>query len=224
MASVEAKTGNYSLVEFSKGTDIPVDALALLHQTLLEQSPIVLLGPSFIRDFYYGALAEEGLLFGAVAYVGNEPAGFIVATEDSTGFLRKGIRRQWRQLLLAVSRSILSSPRRIFSVIEALRIMQSRKAEPDSDTSSELLSFGVLPAFLVCTDEDGNRLSIGRDLLDSAMNSVRERGATRAIAIVDADNIAAQFFFKSEGWTLARSGVPGWRVPSVELVWEAEPD
>lgn len=222
--TVAPKTGKYSLVEFGEGSDVPLDALTALHEALLSKSPIVLLGRSFIRDFYYAALAEEGLLFGTVAYVGSEPAGFIVATEDSAGFLREGIRSQWRQLIFTVMRSIVSSPSRIASVIEALHIMRNRPEEPSASATSELLSFGVLPEFLNCRDESGHRLPIGRDLLDSAMNRLNQRGATRTIAIIDADNFAAQLFFKSEGWTLARTEVPGWRVPSVEFVWDEDRD
>jgi len=218
------KLGRYSIIEFDKNHPAPIDDLLSLHQELLPRSPVILLGESFMRDFYYSALVDEGLLFGSVAYLGTEPAGFCVATDDSSGFIRTGMRKRWRQLMFTMTRSIVTSPARVLPVIEALQIMQSRTDGVDHTNYGELLSLGVRPAFRSCRDESGERLSISRDLVDSALGRLRARGVSRMCAIVDADNLSAQLFYKSEGWGLVRSSVPGWRVPSVEFVWDGEPE
>ncbi|NJO12551.1 MAG: hypothetical protein HC872_02790 [Gammaproteobacteria bacterium] len=78
----------YSLVPFGAASPAPAADLAYLHAQLLPHSPVALLGPDFMQKFYYSALPRLGLIFGAVAYVDEAPAGFIVATADSSGFMR----------------------------------------------------------------------------------------------------------------------------------------
>ena len=85
--------------------------LAELHAELLPTSPLVGMGTSFLRDFYYRVLPEEGLILGYVAYVGEFPAGFLVATRDANGFLMVAVRRRWRTLLAAMLRHPSDAPR-----------------------------------------------------------------------------------------------------------------
>ena len=91
---------NYEIREFggSAMDGRMASDLTFLHESLLPHSPLVLMGPDFMRSFYYGLLPADDFVCGAVAYYDDAPAGFIVATGDANGFMSKATRRNWLRL------------------------------------------------------------------------------------------------------------------------------
>src|SRR5437868_15493364 len=101
---------DYCLLRF--GADdvmTPAGDLARLHATLLPESPVSLLGRRFMENFYYRVLPREGLVFGAVAYVDRQPAGFVAAAHDRAGCLRSGLRRFCPRVPCAVGAAALTA-------------------------------------------------------------------------------------------------------------------
>jgi hypothetical protein len=190
--------------------------LARLHEELLPTSPVVEFGPRFLRDFYYRFLPEGNCIFGVVAYVDDEPAGFIVATDDGATFAQAGIRRHWVSLVLVMIRSVLESPRRLISIGRAVHLLRSRRAEA-ADRSAEILSMGVLPTFLTPAFLRSSQLRISLDLIGSVMDVLSARGIGEVKVYVDSDNRAARLFYLSQGWQCT-GDVTGWSVPVVEFV------
>jgi ribosomal protein S18 acetylase RimI-like enzyme len=175
------------------------------------------MGKQFMRDVYYGALVAADLAVAHVAYVDDEPAGFLTATNDPERFMSRGLMRQPARVGWGVARSLLSRPARIAVLWETLTLNASRQAEDEAPTG-ELLSFGVRepyrrPAFI-----RSRGIRVGQALLDTAIGALKERGAQRARAIVDADNLPAQFFYRGAGWELGNPTVKGWAVPTCEFV------
>jgi ribosomal protein S18 acetylase RimI-like enzyme len=211
-------TSDYRLQAFDAQSPSPARDLANLHGQLLPHSPVVLLGPRFMERFYYALLPRADLVFGAVAYWRNQPAGFIVATDDSSGFMGRGIRRHWLRLGWILGTSLLMQPKRIVSVWEAGQIMRHLQPTVLGSRVGELLSFGVLPdyrnrAFLARTG-----ISMARDLLEAALAALRNRGIATVRVIVDDDNLEAKLFYHGLGWELTAQGVPGWKKLTVEFV------
>lgn len=200
-------------------TPAPAADLRRLHAGLLPTSPVALLGPRFMERFYYRLLPRAGLISGAVAYVDGEPAGFIVATHDSAGFMRAGLRRHGLALLWVVSTSLLASPARLPAVLEAWRLMRSRPSPPGTATAGEILSLGVVPEYRGSRFLRASGIQIAIDLLERAVEDLRARGRRQIRAVVDRDNTAAKLFYHGRGWTLTRDSVEGWRTPSVEFLW-----
>jgi ribosomal protein S18 acetylase RimI-like enzyme len=210
---------SYKLIPFDQNTPAPVGDLAQLHQTLLPISPVALLGKRFMEQFYYHILPREGLICGAVAYIDGQPAGFIVATPDSSSFMKIALRRHWWRLIWVIGTSVLRDPKRLAAIWEAWQIMRSLKPSDIGELEGELLSFGVLPAYRNPKFIRQSGLQISQDLFHRAVTQIQAAGICQIRAIVEADNTAAKLFYHGLGWHLDRTQVPGWRIPSVEFVW-----
>jgi ribosomal protein S18 acetylase RimI-like enzyme len=209
----------YRIERYNKDNHWPIDTIAALHTALLPSSPIVRLGPRFLKQFYYNYLPCEGQIFGAIAYVDDAPAGFIAATHDSDGFMRSALRRHWLKLAWVIGLSILLSPRRIKPIYEAFRIMSARKPVQAEEAAGEILSMGVLPAYRSLAFINQTRIKISNDLMEFAMGELRAGGITLVRSIIDTDNHAAQFFYSCLGWVIKRDLVPEWEIPSLEFIW-----
>jgi ribosomal protein S18 acetylase RimI-like enzyme len=217
----EQTRDGYRLVTFDETAPAPARDLARLHERLLPESPIPLLGRRFMEGFYYSVLPRGGSIRGAVAYVGEEAAGFVVVTDDDT-FMSAALARHWPRIAWLVGTSLLAAPRRIAYVLEAMRLMRATPPADRREASGQILSFGVLPPFrdLRFVRRTGHK--IGVDLLKIGVLALRERGVRDIRAAVHRDNLEAQLFYRGQGWRIARRGLPGWRVPAVELAWSAE--
>ena len=208
----------YRLVPF--GADVPPSSrdLAHLHSTLLPTSRLTLLGRRFLERFYYRILPLEGLIFGAVAYVDDCPAGFVVATHDAAGSLRAVLRRRWPALMWVMGTSVFVEPRRIAAIWRVGCMMAQQGFATSSDADGEILSFGVLAAYRDPRFVRQSGLRIATDLLDGAITQLRMRGTRSIRALVETDNTPAKLFYIGLGWTLERTGISRYGLSSVEFV------
>ncbi len=213
---------DYRLEPFGLQADeAPSRDLAELHGSLMAHSPVVLLGPRFMERFYYRLLPRMHLMVGAVAYVDGEPAGFIAATRDSDGFMGEAVRRHWAYLLWVLGSSVLMQPTRLGALWEALQIMRNRGTDVRGEAAGELLSFGVLPRFRASKFVRRTGLKISQDLMASALRQLGAQQVTVIRSLVDQDNLDVKLMYRSLGWELSASDVPGWRTPQVEFTWRA---
>jgi ribosomal protein S18 acetylase RimI-like enzyme len=208
----------YRIEPFDSARPAPAATLARLHEALLPRSPVQKLGRAFLEKFYYVHPVCDGAFFGAVAYIGAQPAGFIVATDDSAHFMQSVLRRHSLRLAATLALSILRSPRRLAAAVEGLRIMTSRGPVDRNSGEGEILSLGVLPEFTGPKFVRESGLYVARDLLNNALEQLRARDVKLIRAIVDSDNTPAMLFYSAQGWELASADVPGWTHPSSEFV------
>src|SRR5262245_38418764 len=207
----------FKVVRLTSADKCAATHAADLHEELLATSPVAALGKQFMSELYYGALVAADLAVAHVAYVDDEPAGFLTATNDPGRFMTRGLmRRPWRTGW-GLARSLLSRPARLAVLWETHRLNASRQAEAAAPTG-ELLSFGVREPYRRPTFIRSRGIRVGQALLDAAMAALKARGAQRARAIVDADNLPAQFFYRGAGWELGNPTVKGWAVPTCEFV------
>lgn len=212
----------YEVRPFDGRSAPSADDLAALHAALLGSSPVALLGPRFMKELYYSELPRMGLIFGAVAYIDREPAGFIVATADAFGFMAHALRRKFLKLARIMLVSVLEDRKRLGAIWEAVQIMRGQpRGGQAASPVGEILSFGVLPQFRSREFAMRSRLRVGQDLLNSVMTQFGSRGVSSIRAIVDADNLEARLFYLANGWTPGMSRVSGWRAETVELLWGA---
>lgn len=203
---------------FGPGRPPRIGDIAELHETVLPTSPIVLLGRQFMERFYYSRLPLNGAIFGFVAYVDLEPAGFVVAASDSAGFLWRNARRHFLSIAWITAWSCLKSPSRVARVWEAIAIVKSRRQSAVAgDSAGEILSIGVLPQFRSGSERAPNGTGIAKRLLARVMQSLAERGCREVITVADADNGASQALFRSAGFEIRNTALEGWSVPSVEM-------
>jgi hypothetical protein len=205
----------YELRPFGPEAPPPAGVLASLHAELLPTSPVVALGRRFVEGFYYDVLPRRGCMFGAVAYVDGEAAGFVTATHDSASFMREGVKQRPVRLAWSLFASMLTEPTFVQGLREAVAISSSRA---ELDASGEVLSLGVRPAFRAQGFVRSTGIHVAHDLLRTALGGLRARNVSKVKAIVDADNLAVQLLLSGSGWSLASERVPGWKVPSFEFV------
>jgi ribosomal protein S18 acetylase RimI-like enzyme len=219
VAPPRATAHAYRLEPFGPGSADRSADLAHLHELLLGHSPVALLGPDFMARFYYRVLPRLGLICGYVAYIDDRPAGFIVATHDSSGFMQAALKRKFLRVAWIMAWSALREPARLGAIWEAVQIMRGLPPPQPGQPNGELLSFGVLPEFRARDFMIRTRLRISQDLLKGALEQLRQRGAGRVRVIVDADNLEARLFYLGNGWRPGMEVVPGWRKKTVEFLW-----
>lgn len=212
---------DYKLVPFGGGVVPDSQDIAALHAELLPRSPLTKIGTRFMEDFYYKSLPRQGAIFGAVAYVDGEAAGFIAATYDSNNFLALGMRRNFYRLLW-IGLTTLPTYSRIEGAVEASGIMKYREGRDRRDGTEnvgEILSVGVRVPYRRPEFKKETGIEIGRDLMLGAMDAFGKSKLTRARLIVDSNDIHTQNFYRRLGWQPRRRSVPGWLTPSTEFVW-----
>jgi hypothetical protein len=192
---------HYALVPFGGQHATPTADLVALHAELLAESPIAKLGPRFMAEFYYRELPASGAIVGEVAYVDGKAAGFIVSTPDPAGFMRKALRRNWPLIAWTVARSVLSRPRSLGAVLEAMALLAGGGGRTASAAGqAELLSFGVREGYRDFRFVRDSGIRISHDLLHSALKRLYAEDARSVRAMVARSNLPTQMFYVAQGW------------------------
>ena len=194
--------------------------VARLHAGLLSESPIVGLGPAFMRRFYYRKLVEDGLVAVSIYYCKGVAAGFIAYTGHSSTFMAEGLRRHWFCLSLVLAGSVLRDPRRFRGIIWTLNHMRKQRSAPRESPPGELLSFGVLSEYRTAAyiRQTGRRISL--ELYDHAIAYFRDHGIPMFRAVVEKSNREALLFYQSLDCERGEEVACG---KSVEMVGTVEP-
>lgn len=208
----------YRLEAFDQENPPPGRIVAEMHARLLPTSPLVKLGEDFLETFCYRILVQEGAILGTVAWIGESPAGFITITDDYSHFMKNALKRRLTQVVQAGATSLLKKPARVATVFEILRLMTAYESQPPEDAEGEILSLGIEEEFRTPEFISQCRRHIAIDLLEGELGRLRVMGRKRVRAVVNTSNMAAQLLYRGLGWTLKRTVVHEWRVPSVEFV------
>lgn len=224
-------SAEFRLQDFDEYEPAPAGVLADLHSRILPQSPLVRLGHRFMENFYYNVLPRGGLIFGAIAYVNGTPAAFVVATHDSSGFIRSAVRRYWLRMAYECGMSLLTNPRVLRAVPEAVSLTKARLAEwrhrsldatprfrAPAPHGGEILSIGTLQEYQTPKFLRETKLNPANELLNFAVTRLRDRGTKVVRCVVDADNKPAQLFYRCRGWRRQPAPDAGWRLPVVEFI------
>jgi len=197
----------------------PADSLAIakMQSELLPHSPLVLLGMDFMSKFYYAQLPKLDLINGFVCYIDNEAAGFIVATNDPSGFMSKAIRKNWYKLIIVLLVSILKEPSRLKPLREAWQIMSHLPETAKKSNTGELLSLGVLEKYRTNKFQKLISQNLSKELVLKAEALLEQQDCSEVRVVVDDDNTVAKFFYHSLGWRLGEK-VTGWKVPTIEFI------
>lgn len=196
---------------------LAVDA-ARLHRELLPTSPLSKLCPEFLSGYYYGALPEHRALHLAVAYIGDQAAGFIAATDDARGFYRRVLLASPNRLAVELFRCGVHEPHRLRALVTAARIYRGVRASEVTESDGELLSLGVLPEFRAVSYAGRGGATISQDLIAQAVDRLQHHGVRRVRAVVDKDNTAVRLMYASMGWRVGATRVPGWEAQTVEYL------
>jgi len=205
-----ALTGGPSLARLDSRDAAAVDAVARLHETHLPDSPLVRIGPRFMRELYYKSLVADGLVRCLIARADGRIVGFLSYTDDPYRFMTRGIRRHFGGLLWVLAREAFARPALLAEALVAARIMIERRAAPAPSIEGvgEALSMAIEREYLRWVPPGGeSRLAIR--LFDTMAADLAESGCQRLELNVDPARLAPNLFYSSLGCTLERTVIAG---------------
>jgi len=177
-----------------------VDAVALLHEEHLGDSPIVLLGGRFLREFYYPRLIEDGLLECVICKADGRVVAFLSWTLFPDGFMMRAIRAHLVRLSWIMTRQLLTTPSSLKGILNAISIVRERSAgqAKAAPGTAEAISLVVLPAYQKHIPPGGkSRLTVR--LFEELGVRLRASGAERVTFLVKPENRASNIFLSAIG-------------------------
>ncbi len=189
-----------------------------LHSDLLPQSPIVRLGLTFMRRFYYRRLVEDGLICADLYYSEGRPAGFIVYTKYPADFMTQGLRRHWVRLAGVMVRSLIRRPLLLAELLRVFSLMLHRKGQAGAVPQGEILSFGVIPEYRGSAFVRRTHQHISLELFERAKEYFRRQNIPSFRMLLEADNREALLFYLAQDCRVQRqaSGASG---KTIELIY-----
>lgn len=207
----------FRLREITAADTEGLDLVTELHMELLGFGPMAQFGDRVIRETIYAVALKHAALQVVMAEVNGQPAGFVAYTTKRQIFHSELIRRNLFRTAWVMLVSLLEQPRRLAHLPRAFKVIFSRSEMPAdiAQMKSEVVCFGVRPAYLTPDFVRETGLRVGLQLLEYAFADLRQNGCAETIMIVDADNPRALFFYKSLGAELTAcvfGGVPSYIV------------
>ena len=144
-------------------THADVQGIADLHEKHLDDSPVVLFGDRFLREFYYTLLVRDGLIGVTGCRVDGEVVGFISYTTQPLGFMTTAIKRYPIRLSWIMLKTVLIKPSVVSQILMVLRMMSDRRKEGNESLPAdrgEVISLVAEPQYQKLVPEGGKeRLS-----------------------------------------------------------------
>ncbi len=188
-----------------------VGDVAELYEKHLADSPVVLLGPWFLREFYYSSLVAEGLV-GVLFYrVNGRVAAFLSYTRRPGDFIGLGARRRPLRLCWTMLKSVVMRPRLIRSILEAARYVSRRGGDSGrlfGEGLAEALSLVVPPEHQKLVPPGGKSRLTFR-LVEALAEHLRKEGVTRVLYPVEPRNVSSCLLFNSLGCDMEKSVYAG---------------
>jgi ribosomal protein S18 acetylase RimI-like enzyme len=188
-----------------------VDDVAALYEKHLADSPVVLLGPWFLREFYYSTLVADGLV-GVLFYrVNGRVAAFLSYTRNPGGFIGEGARRHPLRLGWTMLKSVVLQPRLIGSILTAVGYVSRRRGDSSrlfGDGLAEALSLVVPPEYQRLVPP-GRKSRLTVRLVEELAEHLAKDGVTRVLYPVEPRNTSSCLLFSSLGCEMEKSEYAG---------------
>jgi len=188
-------------------TDIDVDTIAALHAERISEGFLVTLGPSFLRRLYRRIVRSSR----AFVLVADGPArprevrGFIAVADNTGALYREFLLHDGVAVVFAAGRGVLRAPR---SMWETLRY---GLADGPDAPGAEVLATAVAAE---CA-----RRGVGTQLVRTAVEEMRRRGAVSARVVTAVGNVGALRAYEHGGFHPCGTDQVHRGVPQQLLVW-----
>lgn len=179
-----------------------MDIVADQHIELLGFGPMAALGRRFVRDACYANNMVDGALKVAIYEIDGIVVGFVAFTDRSISFHRASLKKHWFRTGITLMLSLLEDPRRIGALARALAVLGARRGEyrvVGSDPMGEVVCIAVQPNYLKAEYRIDNGARPGESLVAYAAQRLTELGVEEMRMLVDADNKAVLFLYKTLG-------------------------
>jgi hypothetical protein len=188
-----------------------VDRVATLYEEHLADSPVVLLGPRFLREFFFKKLVESDLLGCLVCRVDGTVIAFLSWTNHPGDFIGRGIKKHLVALSWIMLKGILAKPSTLKELLSAIRIVSKRSGDAGSEhdpKAIEAISLVVPPEYQKYVPEGGKARTTVRLVQDLAAHA-RKQGTERVLYVVQPRNKASSIFFAVMGCELNKRTYAG---------------
>jgi hypothetical protein len=181
-----------------------VDAVSALYEAELGDSPVVLLGPRFLREFYYSKLVECGLLGCFVYRIEGQVVAFMSFTKYPVDFVGRGIRRYPLRLCWIMLKTVVGKPKSIRNIIECLKSFGGDRGDHYSEPGIiEALSLVVPTRHQRHVPPNGkSRLAVR--FIETMAHYAKQEGAEQVLYVVRPENSASNLLFHSLGCHLRK--------------------
>lgn len=206
------------LVSLDPQNKFQLTEVSRLQALTLPESLPALLGPDFMKRFYFSKLVEAGLVNCDLYLVGNKVAGYSLFTHAPNTFLTEAKTKYLASLVVALIISFLKNPYRL---VYALRASKRDSDIPKLEEEfGQWLSFGVEQEFLSHKNENGKR--IAEVFLESMKAQLAERRITRVLGEVSKSNKLARFFYSSAGFKVYKDPLLNEETLRIDLNYKAD--
>lgn len=188
-----------------------VDRVATLYEENLADSPVVLLGPCFLREFFFKKLVESDLLGCLVCRVDGNVVAFLSWTNHPGDFIGRGIKQHVVGLSWIMLKGIAEKPSTVKQILSAMRIVSKRSGDAGKEhdpKAIEAISLVVPPAYQKHVPEGGKARTTVRLVQDLAAHA-RKQGTERVLYVVQPRNKASSIFFAVMGCELNKRSYAG---------------
>lgn len=188
-----------------------VARVAALYEEHLADSPVVLLGPRFLREFFFRKLVESDLLGCLVCRVDGNVVAFLSWTNHPGDFIGRGIRKHFVALSWIMLKGIAERPSTVKQILSAIRIVAKRSGDAGSEhdpKAIEAISLVVPPEYQKHVPEGGKARTTVRLVQDLAAHA-RRQGTERVLYVVQPRNKASSIFFAVMGCELNKRTYAG---------------
>lgn len=192
-----------------------VDQVAALYERHLADSPVVRLGPRFLREFFFRTLVRDGLVGCLVCRHEGQAIAFLSWTPCPGDFISRGVRRHPVRLLRIMLRSLLARPAFLRELLATLRMVSRRAGDagtaPEDVGAIEAISLVVPPEFQAHVPEGGKGRVTVR-LVRALADHARAAGVSRVLYVVQPGNASSALFFNGLGCDMAKRTYAGQEV------------
>lgn len=187
--------------------------IAALHELILGDSIFVRLGRPFLEGFYYSLLTEDRLAFAYLYEDDGRAVGFIAMASSHESFYGQ-IRHRAPLLAWSLFKSVMTSPKAIPGIFQALDFLLKKSDLIRCDAGGELLQIAVHPDYRA-RNADGKptrffqekNVHVAKILYMSAMEELKARGVKDFRIMTGDDNAASNSFYSKMGAKKCESGI-----------------
>ena len=202
MTAVSYNGHSHRIREISLSDRADMDTIADLHIELLGFGPMAGLGRRFIKDACYANNMRDGQLRVAIYEIDEQPAGFVAYTDRSISFHRTSLSKHWAGTMYTLFLSILENPKRLLALARALAVLGSRRTEQSivgDDPMGEVVCVAAKPEYLTAEYRLESGFRPGESLIVYAADRLLKRNVDEMRMLVDTDNKAVLFLYRSLG-------------------------
>jgi ribosomal protein S18 acetylase RimI-like enzyme len=198
---------NFEIIEFDPYNKKQMNLITSIHKSVLPDSFVVMMGPVFMKNFYYLSLPQLRFLKCFLALYEGKFVGMIVTNRKPFSLIRSAIPHRFVRICWVMGISLLSNFRRIKVLADLIKYKPDPllKKFEDSGKAFEILTIGVLEEYRNITLDDGMKIS--HKLLKHVVQYYKDLGYAMITGQILKSNKGALGFYRKYNANFIQSSV-----------------